>query len=409
MKLLYYDCFAGISGDMNLAALLDLGVAPDMLRQGLAGLGLPGYELRISQGTRSGIAGTRVDVVSTAPQQHHRRLADIEAIIRVGNLSDRVKALSLAVFRKLARAEAAVHGAMVDEVHFHEVGAVDAIVDIVGAALCLEALEVDRVLCSPVELGGGFVKCAHGLLPVPGPATAALLEGVPVKLGAARVETTTPTGAALLATFVDEFVDRVEFTVQATGHGLGHREIEIPNLLRVFLGDQSRCGVEHFGRETALKILECNIDDMNPELYEHVMDRLFAAGARDVYLTPVIAKKSRPGTLVNVLCDNAVERAMLEILFTETTTLGVRALPVARTALKREMATITTRFGDLRVKTAGYGDRAVNWKPEYEDCRRLALSRGVPLKSVYDAVVQAVLGRTEVGPVWADDGLPERK
>jgi uncharacterized protein (TIGR00299 family) protein len=397
MKVLYYDCFAGISGDMNLAALLDLGVAPEALRRGLAGLRLTGYELRVTSETRGGIAGTRVEVALTEPPRHHRRLADIEAIVNGSALSDRVKASSLKVFRNLARAEAGVHGVTQDEVHFHEVGAVDAIVDVVGGALCLEALNVDRVLCSSVQLGGGMARCAHGLLPVPGPATAALLEGVPVKLGGASVETTTPTGAALLTGFVDEFTDRAEFTVTATGYGLGRREMEIPNALRVFLGEQSSANEFRWARRDALRMLECDIDDMNPELYQHVMERLFEAGARDVYLTPVVMKKGRPGTLINVLCDPISQDAMLEILFTETTTLGVREALVGRTALEREIATVATRFGDVRVKTASSAGRLVNWKPEYDDCRRLALSQGVPLKAVYDAVGRAVLSSTGVG------------
>jgi hypothetical protein len=277
---------------------------------------------------------------------------------------------------------------------------VDAVVDIVGAALCLEALQVDRVLCGTVELGGGFARCAHGLLPVPAPATALLLTGVPVQRGTVPFEATTPTGAALLATFVDEYTRAASFTIDRTGYGIGQRDADVPNVLRVFLGETT--DVEPV---EMLWLLECNLDDMNPELYAHVMERLLTAGANDVYLTPILMKKSRPATLLSVLCEPAQAETLTAILFTETTTLGVRRHPVSRVVLAREFTTVTTRYGDITLKTAYFRGQPVNRKPEYADCSRLAAQQQIPIKRVYDEVYR-VLSALSTGDVTKDQGNP---
>jgi len=387
MNVLYYDCFAGISGDMHLAALLDLGVDYDELSVDLAGLGLDGYGLQASRASRKGIAGAQVRVVTDPRQPPHRNLRQIEAIIGASSLRETVRGRAMAVFRRLAEAEARIHDISPDQVHFHEVGALDAIVDIVGGAIALDRLNVDRVLCSPVELGGGIAHCAHGALPVPAPATLELLKGVPVKFGAVPFEATTPTGAALLATFVDEFVARPELVVQRIGYGIGHRDGPIPNVLRVCLGEPLPDG----GEQAELCVLECNIDDMNPECYDYVLERAFAAGANDVWLTPVLMKKNRPGTVLSVLCLPMLEPELTELLLTETTTLGVRRYQVARTGLVRETARVATRYGQVAVKIAHLRGRPLRGKPEYEDCKRLALERGVPIHAVYAAVREGLV------------------
>lgn len=389
MNILYYDCFAGISGDMHLAALLDLGLDYDELVLELAKLGLDGYGVQASRATRRGIAGTQVRVVVDPKQPDRRNLRQIEALIGASSLKDSVRARAVAVFRRLAQAEAHIHDTSPDQIHFHEVGALDAIVDIVGGAIALERLHVDRVLCSPIELGSGVAHCAHGMLPVPAPATLELLKGAPVKLGAVPFEATTPTGAALLATFVDEFVARPTLRVQRVGYGIGHRDGPIPNVLRVLLGEAS----DEEGEQNELCVLECNIDDMNPECYDYVLERLFAGGANDVWLTPVLMKKNRPGTVLSVLCLPMLEPELTELLLTETTTLGVRRYQVARTGLIRETARVATRYGQVAVKIAQLRGRPLRGKPEYEDCKRLALERGVPIHAVYAAVREGLVSQ----------------
>ncbi len=393
MSILYYDCFAGISGDMHLAALLDLGLDYDELILELTGLGVEGYGVQATRASRKGVFGTQVRVVTDPNQSAHRDLRQIEAIIGGSSLRDAVRDRAIAVFRRLAEAEARIHDTSPDCIHFHEVGALDAIVDIVGGVIALERLNVDRVLCSPVELGGGMARCEHGVLPVPAPAVLELLKGVPVKLGGTPFEATTPTGAALLATFVDEFVTRPEFIINRIGHGIGHRDGPIPNVLRVCRGEWWA----ESGDRQELRVLECNIDDMNPECYDHVLERLFAAGANDAWLAPVLMKKNRPGMLLSVLCTPDLGRTLTELLLIETTTLGVRQYPVTRTALARETLRVMTRYGEVTVKLAHHQGQPLRGKPEYEDCKRLALERRVPIHAVYAAVRESLLSY-ELGP-----------
>lgn len=383
MKVLYYHCFAGISGDMNLGAMLDLGVPSEHLLTELKKLGVAGYELEISEDKRQGISGTRCAVVAEE-SHHHRGLSDIEKIIRLSSLGDGVKECSIKIFRKLAEAEAAVHGVEVEKIHFHEVGAIDAIVDIVGAAICLAYLKPDAVLSSPVELGGGFVKCAHGSFPVPAPATVELLKGIPVTSGRVQYEAATPTGAAILASVVDEFVETTDFTVSATGYGIGFKdEKEIPNVLRVSLAEVDEGKLRE---ETGQLIVESNIDDMNPEYYDHVFELLFAAGAKDVFMTPIIMKKSRPAITLSVLCHSEDEQKIEEIILKETSTIGVRKYSVRKTVLERSTETIATEYGDVRVKSAFYKGKKIKSKPEHEDCKRIAKDSNLALSDVYALV-----------------------
>jgi uncharacterized protein (TIGR00299 family) protein len=427
MKILYYDCFSGISGDMNLGAMIDLGVDKEYLLKELEKLNVHGYKIQITRDERKGITGTKVKVWledETHDHHHenshhhddnsehnhdhhhdhhhqhfheqhvhnhedgdhqHRNLKDIEDIINSSSLNDRVKELSLKIFLKVAEAEAKIHGKSLMDVHFHEVGALDSIVDIIGSAICLDYLKVDKVMSASVELGGGFVKCAHGLFPVPAPATAEILKGIPVKLGAVQVETTTPTGAAILAATVDEFTDKKEFTINKVSYGIGHRDTVIPNVLRVYLGEIENTASNGFTGDEAY-VIECNIDDMNPEIYEYIMEKLFAIGAMDVFMNPIIMKKGRPGIKLSVLCNKNLEMKVIDILLRETTTLGVRKYCVEKTMLNRKFSKVNTKHGEVTVKISLLNEEEIKYKPEYSDCKKLALEKNVHIGEIYSEV-----------------------
>jgi uncharacterized protein (TIGR00299 family) protein len=394
VKILYYDCFAGISGDMNLGAMIDLGVDAEYLKEELRKIEIGSYEIQVKRDQRRGIFGTKVDVVlpsgEGAPAAHghgHRSFKDIAGLIKKSNFSDGVKSTSLAIFTKIARAEAKIHGHSIEEVHFHEVGAIDSIVDVVGAAICFEVLKVDKIIASPVQVGGGFVKCAHGMLPVPAPATAEILTGIPIRSGVVPFETTTPTGAAILAATAGRFVDRIDFTPLKIGYGIGQRDTDVPNVLRVFLGEMDD---EQQDQDVEVKeacLMECNIDDMNPELYEGIVERLFEKGALDVYLTPIIMKKSRPAVKISILCDTDHRRGIEEVLWLHTSTFGLRVNRISKLILRRELSTVNTKYGTLSVKNAYLRGERIKWKLEYEDAKRLAKERGVSIKAIYDSLL----------------------
>jgi hypothetical protein len=392
VRTLYYDCFAGIAGDMHLGALLDLGVEEADLRAELTKLGVPGWELSVLRTRRGGIAATRVEVLTCDCDPPHRRLTDVLAILDASALESAVKARARAIFRRLAEAEGAVHGIPAESVHFHEVGAVDALVDIVGAAIAVERLAPSRILCSPVELGSGLVRCAHGTLPVPAPAVEELLRGIPTRRGGVPFEATTPTGAAILSSLIDASTEKPSLIVSAVGHGAGRREGPIPNVLRVLLADGPDPGPAQTDGDIseALTLLECNIDDMSPELYEHVLGLLFDQGALDAWLTPLIMKKGRPGTQIGVLCTENLARPLTRTLLVETTTLGVRRQAVSRTALPRATREVETEYGPIPVKVALQDGRPIKAKPEYEACRRIACERGIPIRLIYEAVAQGL-------------------
>ena len=387
-RILYYDCFAGISGDMNLGALVDLGVDAGHLEKELAKLNIEGFRLEVQPDMRKGISGTKVTVVVDHPEnEKHRHLSHIEALINNSSLSEGIKQKSLAIFDLVAEAEAKVHNISKEQVHFHEVGALDSIADIVGAAICQEYLEVDEIQSSPVQLGGGFVKCAHGRMPVPAPATAEIVADIPVKTGLVDYEATTPTGAAILAATVDRFESRMELVVLKTGYGIGQRDGEIPNVLRVYLADDSVQVTEDVEEEEAV-MLECNLDDMNPERYTHVMDLLFGAGAADVFIIPIVMKKSRPGHMLSVLCNNETLDKMKEILFSETSSIGLREHTLKKSILRREIVVVNTKYGDVEVKRSYWNGRIVNEKPEFEECRKLAMEHGVTLEEISKEVIR---------------------
>jgi hypothetical protein len=379
----YLDCCSGISGNMLLGALIDAGLSLDDLRADLSRLPLQGYELKAERVTKGGIAATHLEVA--ADQEHaHRGLDDILQIISQSGLPKEVTDPARRIFTRLAEAEARVHDQPVDQVHFHEVGAVDAIVDVVGACCGLHRLGVSEVYASAVPLGGGWVETAHGRLPVPAPATVELLKGVPAYGGPVLTELVTPTGAAILTTLSRSYGQLPPMIVRSVGSGAGTKDLPHPNVLRVFIGEMAAELLEE-----RLVALETNLDDMNPEFFDYLMDRLFAAGALDVFYTAILMKKSRPATLVTVLTEVASASALREVIFRETTTLGVRAYEVSRLCLEREWREVNTEFGPVRVKVGLVGSDIVTAAPEYEDCRRLARESGTPVKTVYQAAQSA--------------------
>jgi len=385
MKTLYFDCVSGASGDMILGALLDAGLPADVLRERLAALHLPGFELRVEKVEKCGIAATQVDVVvdDDVPERH---LPQLEAIVQGGDLPAHVVEKSIAVLHRIGEAEAAIHSSSLDHVHLHELGGIDTIVDVVGAVSGLDALGIERVRCSPIPLGRGFTNSAHGRIPLPAPATVALLRGAPVTGSEIQAETVTPTGAALLSTLSADFGAIPAMTLSAVGYGAGRKDFAIPNVLRVLVGEDAAAGDSGL---QALVVLETNIDDLNPETYDYVMGRLFAAGALDVFLAPIQMKKNRPATLLSVICWPSAAAALSDILFSETSTLGIRRYEVMRQALPRRSQTVETTYGPVRVKVAHWGDGQAKAAPEYEDCRKLAAQYNIPLREVYRAAVQA--------------------
>jgi len=380
MKIAYFDCFAGISGDMTLGALIGAGADPERLREGLAGLGVGGYRIEVGKKMTGPIEATDVRVIlDDHHHHHHRRLHDIREMIRGANLSDRVKQTAEHIFLRLAEAEGKVHGRSPEEVHFHEVGAVDAIVDIVGTALCLEMLGWPKVIASPMPTFHGYAKGAHGTFPLPAPATAEILRGVPWRKLDIEGELVTPTGAAIIREIAAGFGSLPAITVESIGYGAGKSDFGIPNALRVMIGEEAG-GAESRG----VTVIETNIDDLNPQFYETAMERLFAAGALDVFLTPIQMKKNRPGTLLSIVCDPDRVETMADIVLAETSTFGVRISRWERICLDRRWEEIETEFGTIRIKIGEWKGRVITASPEFEDCKRAAAEHGVPLRRVHE-------------------------
>jgi uncharacterized protein (TIGR00299 family) protein len=380
MTLAYFDCFSGISGDMTLGALADAGVSIDALRSELSKLNLPGYRITAEKVTRSGIAATKVNVDLNEKKQPVRHLSDIRTIIESSLLSQAVKQKSIRIFERLAEAEAKVHGTTPDNVHFHEVGAVDAIVDIVGSIIGLELLGITEIISSPVNLGTGTIRSAHGTLPVPSPAASELLKGVPVYSSSILFELTTPTGAAIISTLSSSFGPLPRMKIERIAYGAGNKDFpEQPNVLRLFLGEP----VAAYAEDSSI-VIETNIDDMNPQTYDYIIEKLMKQGAQDVYLTPIIMKKGRPAILLSVLTDKARSEAVLDTIFRETTSIGVRINEVGRKKLSREIRDVETIYGTVRVKVSRQGDETLTVTPEYEDCRKIAEEKQIPLKQVIE-------------------------
>ncbi len=382
MRGLHFDCFSGISGDMTLAALLDAGVDAEAVRAGLASLGLP-IRLDVAKVRKGGFAATQVTI--DAPEEHvHRHLPDVEEILHRGQLTPSQRELALRIFRRLAEAEATAHGMPLEKVHFHEVGALDSIADIAGVAIALDLLGAERISSRSVPTGSGMVKCAHGLMPIPAPGTAALLQGVPLAASTIKAELTTPTGAAILATVVQEWTEQPVMTIERIGHGAGQRDfLEQPNLLRVFVGEMVEANTAERDR---VWMLETNLDDVPAEVIGYCFDQLFSAGALDVFSTPIQMKKNRPGVLLSVLAPESALPVLEAILFRETETFGIRRYAVERSKLQREAVTVETPWGPIRGKRGWRGGGANVFTPEYDDCARVARQHGIALREVYAAV-----------------------
>jgi hypothetical protein len=396
-RVLYFDCFSGASGDMVLGALIDLGVPLDGLRGALAPLLPEGCELTATRVSRAGIGATQFDVrqgghrPEAGSHARHRGLHEILEMINAAGLPDRVARRAGALFERLGRVEADIHQVPVERVHFHEVGALDSIVDIVGAVWAIEELAVDRICASPLNTGSGTVATAHGQLPIPAPATIRLLEGAPAYSSGVQGELLTPTGALLVTGHATAYGPMPAMTIRRTGYGAGQRQTPgHPNVLRAVLGETA-ASADH----SRILVLECNIDDMNPQFYGGLIERLQSAGALDVYLSPVQMKKNRPGTLVTVLAPVAMRERVLDLLFRDTTTIGVRFHEAERECLSREWTTVATRFGAVRVKVARRGDAVMNAAPEYEDCAARAAEHKVSVREVHAAAMQAYLDEQE--------------
>lgn len=408
MKALYFDCFAGASGDMIVGALLDLGLELRALVEVIRSLQIEGYQLQTERVDRCGIGATRFKVDVDHQVQKPRNFADIQALIESSSLSDEIKRRSLAAFLKIAEAEAAVHQTTIDRVHFHEVGAIDSIVDTVGAMAGLEILGFDRIACSAIRLGRGLVRSEHGMLPVPAPATALLVQGLPVYAGDLEGEFLTPTGAAILATVCKQFGPAPSMRVSAVGYGAGSRDYRgFPNALRVIAGeftssvsDSENLRSTQLGGESpqpsvdtaqteSVIVLETNIDDMNPQVCGYVLERALALGAHDAFVTPVYMKKNRPGLLLTLVFTPELLESVSRLVLSETTTLGVRYRHEQRRVLERRFETVKTAYGEVRVKVARDGQRTLHFQPEYEDCARLARELGVPLIEIQSAASMA--------------------
>lgn len=391
MRVLHFDCFSGASGDMTLAALLDAGADLDAVQSGLASLALP-ITLKVEKVQKGGFAATRVQI-DCPEEDEHRHLPDIEAILIRGKLTAPQLELALRIFRRLAEAEAAVHGIAVDKVHFHEVGALDSIADIAGAAIALDSLNIEHITSRSVPVGSGMVKCAHGMMPIPAPATAHLLRGVPLASSPIKSELTTPTGAAILTTIVHEWIESPSITIDRIGVGAGTRDFwEQPNVLRVFIGSLSSLDLASLRRKPGedeehdeVWMLETNLDDVPAEVIGYCFERLFAAGALDVFTTAIQMKKNRPGVMLSVLVPETLIGVVEAIIFAETGTLGIRRYPLQRHKMRRESTIIDTKWGPIKAKR-GWRDGVEVVSPEYEDCARVAREHSIPLREVYRCV-----------------------
>jgi uncharacterized protein (TIGR00299 family) protein len=398
MQVLYFDCIAGISGDMALGALIDAGADVEVVKEGLASLPVDAFTIDIDETESHGLRATRVNV-GTASAGVIRTYASIRALLDDAELPEDARRIAQRVFRRLAEAEALVHRKEVDTVTFHEVGAVDSIVDVTGTALALTTLGIERAFCSPVPTGIGMTRSEHGAMPIPAPAVVELLRGAPLYSKGVAAELVTPTGAAILSALVEGYGELPPMRVGAVGYGAGSQQLDFPNVLRVIIGDDENVPeaalasvdlprAELTEAPSAELVLETNVDDLEPELYEYVIERLLTAGAQDAWLTPIVMKKSRPAVTVSVLCSREQEQEMRRILFRETGTLGVRTTPVAKTALAREVLKVETTYGAVAVKVGTLEDGGVTLSPEFEDCARLAREFGVPAREVHQEAVR---------------------
>jgi len=379
MRIAYFDCFSGASGDMILGAMIDAGLSLKTLREELENLRVSGLRLKTRKVLKAGIAGTQVIVERENERRPHRNLKEMLSIIDRSRLDSEIKEKSKTIFQRIASVEATIHHIPIEEVHFHELGGLDSVVDIVGSVLGLRQLKVDEVWVSRVNVGGGFVKCAHGMLPVPAPATLSLMKGKPIYSSGIERELLTPTGAAILTTLGSKFGEMPLMKVEKIGYGAGRDELPHPNLLRLMIGSS----LKQSGKER-VTVIETNIDDMNPQLFDYIMERLFKMGAFDVFLIPVMMKKNRPGLLLTVISPMDKRQILTEFILRETTTLGMRWREEERVRAEREILILNTPYGKVRFKIAYWEGERVNLSPEYEDCKRIAIKQGIPLKDIFD-------------------------
>lgn len=379
MTVAYFDCFSGISGDMVLGALVDLGLEPGDLEKTLSSLDLEEFRIDVREVMSYGLRATKVDVI-VSDSVLVRTFNNIRGLIESSGLPEEVKARSLEIFLRIARAESMIHDRPIDQVHFHEVGAVDSIVDIVGSAYGIQKLGISEVFSSPLPLGHGMIKTQHGALPVPAPAVLEILEDTPTYGGGIPTEIVTPTGAAFIRSFAASFGNAPPMRIRKTGYGAGTKDLGVPNLLRVITGEPLDFPSE---TEELAYLVSTNIDDMNPEFYDYVMERLFSAGAQDVWLTPIQMKKTRPGTVITVLCLPRDASTVKSILLQETSTFGLRTTAVMKKAVERENVEVSTPWGTVSVKVGRDGNHVTNVSPEFSDCARLAGEHGVPIKEVF--------------------------
>jgi len=386
MKIAYFDCFAGASGDMLVAAMLDAGLDAEFLKAQLATLGIKNLDIKITETKRAGLRALSFKPL-IPKQQHHRNLEQITKIISQSRISEQAKQTAITIFERIAQAEATVHNKEPQDISFHEIGALDSIVDIVSASVGVQALEVEKVYCSVLSVGGGTVKCAHQLLPVPAPATAELLKGIPIAGGPTQAELLTPTAAAILTTIADQFCPLPAMKIESVGYGAGSLQFEdFPNVLRLILGQTA---VENSANADSVCLLETNVDDVSGELVGSITDKLSEHGALDVFTTPIYMKRSRPAVQISDICKIEDVQQLEEILFEQGLTFGIRKQILQRSKLARDFVTVETEFGEIRIKTGTLGGKIVNAKPEFSDCVSAAKKHNVPVKTILDAAVSA--------------------
>lgn len=379
MRIAYFDCFSGASGDMILGSLIDAGLNPQGLREKLKKLRIPTVRLKVKRVLKGGLSATQVIVEGKGEKRHHRTLQEILRIVNRSSLEPEIKEKSKEVFERIASVEAKIHQVAMEEVHFHELGGLDSIVDIVGAVWGIRQMGIEKIYVSRVNVGAGFVKCEHGILPVPAPATLSLMEGRPIYSSGAERELLTPTGAALLTTLGSEFGSMPVINVERVGYGAGRDDLPQPNLLRLIIGASAPASAKE-----KVIVVETNIDDMNPQIYDYVMERLLAMEVLEVFITPILMKKNRPGHLLTVICSSEKLPAVTKFLLRETTTLGLRWHEEERAKAEREIVPLKTKYGRIRFKLARWEGKVINLSPEYEDCKRLATEKGIPLKEIFE-------------------------
>ncbi|MHC6181179.1 nickel pincer cofactor biosynthesis protein LarC [Clostridium sp. JNZ X4-2] len=390
MKIAYFQCAAGISGDMILGALVDAGLKLEALKAELVKLNIP-FDLEEKKVMKQEICGTKVNVI-VKDEHVHRHLSDIEVIVESSQLDLEVKEKIMKIFTRLAQAEAKVHNAAIESIHFHEVGALDSIVDICGAVIGLNLLNIERVYCSPIHLGTGFIKCAHGIIPLPAPAVLELLHGIKVYSKGVENELVTPTGAAIISTICSDFGEIPLMNIENCGYGAGNRDLDIPNLLRICIGDsaaedeKANCHSKQLAEEGEAVKIEVNIDDMNPQFYEYITERLFSQGAKDVYVQTAFTKKNRIASILNINVQKKDLDGVLKTIFEETTTIGVKIFNFHKYMLSYKMEKVPTDLGEISIKIAFYGDKISNVSPEYGECCAKAKEYNIPIKKVYDMV-----------------------